>query len=93
MRRIFSSSELSKQRLDWHHALIRVEKGDKPYLSAQDQAYRTMRPGAYLVEIQRNRNNAPITYTWIADDNANKLIEIHNDRPEEAIELMARLVA
>jgi hypothetical protein len=93
MERIFSSSEMDKQRRDWHHALVRVEKGDKPYLSADDHAYRTMKPGSYLVEMQRNRNNAPITYTWISDVEALELIDIHNTEPEKAIELMAKLVA
>jgi hypothetical protein len=93
MQRLLSSSELDRQRRDWHHALVRAEIGDKPYLSADDQAYRTMRPGAYLVEMQRNRNNALITYTWISDEQALKIMEMAEKDRDAAVELMAKAVA
>lgn len=93
MKILFSSSELDRQRRDWHHALIQTEKGDKPYLIADERCYRTMRPGAYMIQTQRNRNNAPITYIWISDDGAKKIVDLVNVDKVAAEELMARLGA
>ncbi len=92
MKRLFTSSELSKQRMDWHHALIQTEAGDKPYLirGGSSGNYRTMSPGCYLIETQRNRNGAPITYKWISDLDGAKILALAETDRVAAEELMAR---